>query len=95
MARVGADFSNGSGDYAIAFTTHPGFRHIHGEEPFERSRRPLTNEAASRLFAACIEASEEAILSSLFAATTVTGRDGHRREALDTDRLKSLLGPRR
>jgi len=91
MARTGADFSNGSGDYAIAFTNHPDFRHRRGETPLEASRRALENNAASRLFAACIEATEEAILSSLLAATTTTGRDGHRVEALEIEKLKAVV----
>ncbi|MEA1996478.1 MAG: P1 family peptidase [Gemmatimonadota bacterium] len=96
MARVGSDFSNGSGDYAIAFTTHPDFREIRGEGgTLLKARSPLKNGPASRLFAACIEATEEAILSSMVAATTVTGRNGHRVEAIDIDKLKAALEGRR
>ncbi len=90
MARTGADFSNGSGDYAIAFTTHPEFHHRHGQGPLLPSRRELSNEAAGGLFEPCAEAAEEAILNSLLHATAVTGREGHRVEALGAERLKAL-----
>ena len=88
MARSGADFSNGSGDYAIAFSVHPDFREVMGEGSLGRSRRPLNNEPAGALFRAAAEAAEEAIISSVVAATTITGYQGHRREALDLDILK-------
>ncbi|HUU27710.1 MAG TPA: P1 family peptidase [archaeon] len=91
MARAGADFSNGSGDYAIAFTTHPDFRHAPEKGPYTRSRQPLENNAMDGLFTASIEATEEAIVSSILAATTVTGKNGHRREALDIEKLKAVL----
>ncbi|MFH1070203.1 MAG: P1 family peptidase, partial [Candidatus Glassbacteria bacterium] len=91
MARTGADFSNGSGDYAISFSTHPDFREVSGGGPFERTRTPLSNEAASGLFLAAAEATEEAIVASVLAATTMRGRDGHVREALDIEKLKSAL----
>lgn len=92
MARAGANFSNGSGDYAIAFTTHPDFRSTPDDRPFCKSRRPLSNNAVSGLFIAVREATEEAIISSVVTATTVTGREGHRREALNFERLKKALG---
>ncbi len=61
LARTGSAGSNGSGDYAIAFST------VH-ETPL------VTNDAMSPLFLAVIEATEEAIYNSLFMATTTTGR---------------------
>jgi len=88
MARAGANFSNGSGDYAIAFTSHPDFRSGVGDHPLGRTRRPLSNNAVSDLFIAVREATEEAIISSVVAATTVTGRNGHRREAIDLGKIK-------
>ena len=91
MARAGADFSNGSGDYAIAFTVHPDFREVFSEGALGRSRRPLNNERAGALFSAAAEAAEEAIISSVVAATTITGREGNRREALDFEILKKVF----
>ena len=95
MARTGADFSNGSGDYAIAFSNHPDFRQQSPGNPFSQARRSLNNSAMDLLFTACAEAAEEAIISSLAAATTVTGRDGHRVEALNPEKLKGVLLPGR
>jgi D-aminopeptidase len=43
------------------------------------------------MIAATVEATEEAILNALTMATTVVGRDGHRVEAIDLDRLKTLV----
>jgi len=92
MARSGANFSNGSGDYAIAFTSHPDFRSGPEDSPLGRNRRPLSNNAVSGLFIAVREATEEAIISSVVTAATVTGYRGHRREALDLERLKKAIG---
>jgi len=91
MARTGADFSNGSGDYAIAFTTHPDFRTSSSGGPLSGARRHLNNSAMDPLFTACAEAVEEAIVSSLVAATTVSGREGHSVEALNLEKLKAVL----
>jgi D-aminopeptidase len=77
MARTGAAGSNGSGDYAIAFST-------------ARGKPPLSNEAMSPLFLATIEATEEAIVNSLLRATTITG-NGHTAEALPIEPTKEIL----
>ena len=78
MARTGAAGSNGSGDYAIAFSTCR--RTGGGACPL------LDNDAMSPLFLATIEATEEAIINSLLKATTTTG-NGHNIEALPLERL--------
>ena len=77
LARTGAAGSNGSGDYAIAFSTARG-------EPL------LSNDEMSPLFLATIEATEEAIINSLLRATTVTG-NGHTAEALPIDKTMEIL----
>jgi D-aminopeptidase len=68
LGRTGSAGSNGSGDYAIAFTT-------------SRKADLLSNDAVSGLFPAVIEATEEAIYNSLFRAETTTG-NGRTVEAL-------------
>ncbi len=92
LARTGAAGSNGSGDYAIAFSTASELRIRN--IPNARNQRSnvtlLSNEAMSPLFLAVIEATEEAIYNSLFRATTVTGR-GHTVEALPIDRTLEIL----
>ncbi|MEJ2087305.1 MAG: P1 family peptidase [Gammaproteobacteria bacterium] len=89
LARTGSYGSNGSGDYVIAFSTHPDLRH-----PRE-SRTPvsgprLVNAAMSPLFAATIEATEEAIINALFKATTVASHRG-KLEAIPMDRVREVL----
>ncbi|HKN83427.1 MAG TPA: P1 family peptidase [Pyrinomonadaceae bacterium] len=93
LARTGAAGSNGSGDYAIAFSTAADVRikpADPGERNLARNLRSLSNDAASPLFLAVIEATEEAIYNSLFRATTTTGR-GHTVEALPLDRTIQIL----
>jgi len=91
LARTGSSASNGSGDYAIAFSTAPELRIRN--LPNERTKPGaalLSNEAMSPLFLAVIEATEEAIYNSLFRAITTTGR-GHTVEALPIDRTLEIL----
>jgi D-aminopeptidase len=92
LARTGAAGSNGSGDYAIAFSTAPELRILAGanNRNSKSSVTLLSNEAISPLFLAVIEATEEAIYNSLFRATTTTGR-GHTVEALPLDRTLEIL----
>ena len=92
LARTGAAGSNGSGDYAIAFSTAPELRirtTANSGNP-KPSSALLSNEAMSPMFLAVIEATEEAIYNSLFRATTMTGR-GHTVEALPLDRTLEIL----
>lgn len=73
LARTGAAFSDGSGDYAIAFSTHPEVRRDAHAEAL-RTVADLPNARMSPLFVAVAEATEEAVLNSLFMATSVTSR---------------------
>jgi len=77
LARTGSAASNGSGDYAIAFST-------------ARASVFLSNDAMSPLFLAVIEATEEAVYNSLFRAITMTGH-GHTVEALPLDKTIAIL----
>lgn len=94
LARTGAAATNGSGDYAIAFSTSPEVRIKVSNEQSNRnaprSLKVLTNEGMSPLFLAVIEATEEAVYNSLFRATTMTGR-GRTIEALPLDRTLEIL----
>jgi len=90
LARTGSFASNGSGDYVIAFSTHPDVRRPRGGlEPF--TAPSLTNEAMSPLFAAAAEATEEAIYNAILKATTVTSSRGTL-EAIPVDEVKRVLG---
>ncbi len=90
VARTGSAASNGSGDYAIAFSTAPQVRIRMEERALSRKNEVLTNDAMSPLFLAVIEATEEAVYNSLFKATTTTG-NGHTVEALPIERTVEIL----
>lgn len=93
LARTGSAGTNGSGDYAIAFSTAEDVR-VRTLNPNERnlprSAKTLANDAMSPLFLAVIEATEEAIYNSLFKATTISGK-GRTVEALPLDRTLEIL----
>jgi D-aminopeptidase len=89
LGRTGSPSTQGSGDYVIAFSTARENRTRPGEKV--RTMQTLGNEAMSPLFQAVVEATEEAIYNSLLRATTVTGRDGHRVEALPIDKVVEIL----
>ena len=90
LARTGAAGSNGSGDYAIAFSTAADVRIRTPQSNAPRTVKTLGNDAMSPLFLAVIESTEEAIYNSLFKATTTTGK-GHTVEALPLDRALEIL----
>lgn len=90
MARTGASFSNGSGDYVIAFSTAKELRIRPGGH--KTGAPVLKNERMTLLFGAVAEATEEAILNSLFRATTVSSKE-RAVEAIPLDKL--LLLPRK
>jgi D-aminopeptidase len=91
IARTGGYFSNGSGDYAIAFSTASSVRVPYRSASPTQTVTLLRDEAVSPLFQAAAEAAEEAILDSLFKATRTEGKDGHVAEALPLDRVRELL----
>jgi D-aminopeptidase len=90
LARTGGTATNGSGEYAIAFSTAQQVR-IHADDPaLTRDTQVVTTNAMTPLFLAAIEATEEAVYNSLFKATTTTG-NGHTIEALPIDRTVEIL----
>ncbi len=91
IARTGGYYSNGSGDYAVAFSTAASVRVPHRSEAPTRTVTVLRDDAVSPLFQAAAEAAEEAILNSLFKAVRTEGKDGHVAEALPLDRVRELL----
>jgi D-aminopeptidase len=94
LARTGSAASNGSGDYAIAFSTAADVRirvpARAAESAAARTVKLLPNDALSPLSLAVIEATEEAVYNSLFKATTMKGR-GRTVEALPLDRTLEVL----
>ncbi|NNM18963.1 MAG: S58 family peptidase, partial [Croceitalea sp.] len=91
LAKTGGIASNGSGDYVIAVSTTEECRIPYQSETSTDIVTLLRNEAMTPLFLATIEATEEAILNSLFAAETMTGHDGHTIEALPKKQVLDML----
>jgi len=91
LARTGGIGSNGSGDYVIAFSTDPQLRVKHDSKDRTETINVLRNDAMSPLFIAVIEATEEAIINSLFAAETMTGKDSHTIKALPKEEVIKIL----
>jgi D-aminopeptidase len=89
LARTGSSYSNGSGDFAIAFSTVPELRTRFGSAT-PQVRTLLPTDGVSALFQAALEATEEAVYNSLLKATTVTSRFGTA-EALPVDRVRAIL----
>jgi D-aminopeptidase len=88
LARTGSTYSNGSGDFAIAFSTHPSLRVTGGEGP--QARSVLPTDSVSSLFEAVLDATEEAVYNSLVQATDTTG-NGRTVRAIPIDALTALL----
>jgi D-aminopeptidase len=91
LAKTGGIGSNGSGDYVIAFSTDPQLRVKHDSKDRTETISILRNDSMSPLFMAVIEATEEAIINSLFAAETTTGRDDHTIQALPKEEVIKIL----
>lgn len=89
LARTGSYASNGSGDYVVAFSTHPSVRRPR-ESDAPVSSDVLVNASMSPLFAATAEATEEAIYNAIFKATTVTSARGTL-EAIPVEDLVRIL----
>ena len=87
MARTGSDFSGRSGDYALAFSTATNGAAAAGDGP-------VPDKDLDLLFLAAIEATEEAILNSLFMAVTTTGFHGHTRQAVPLDYVRARVSGR-
>jgi len=90
MARTRVVMSNGSGDYAIAFST--AYRIPDKDDNQLLTLPPLVNNnAMNDLFRAAEEAVQEAIYNSLFMATTVTGNKGHTRKAISLKQVVTAM----
>ena len=89
LALTGGIAANGSGDYVIAFSNCP--ENLVDESTPLYEPKLLHNEVMSGLFAATIEATSEAIWNSLFAAETLTGKDGRTIPALDKEWAASII----
>jgi D-aminopeptidase len=88
IGRTGSSASNGSGDYAIAFSTSPQVRRTFGAERLQTTE--LANDQTTALFQAGVDAVEEAIYNSLLMATSESG-NGITVQAIPLDKLRVVL----
>jgi D-aminopeptidase len=91
IARTGGIASNSSGDFAIAVSTAEDLRIPYLSDSMYEEYRILRNDRLDMLFEAVIEATEEAIINSLFAAETVTARGGITVESLPIGKTLDIL----
>ncbi len=91
LAKTGGIASNGSGDYVIAVSTAEQNRILYTDNSLIAKTETLRNDVISPLFLATIEATEEAIINSLFAATTTVGMDGHHIEAIPVEKVLKII----
>jgi D-aminopeptidase len=86
LARTGSTGHHGSGEIFIALAT--GLRAPRGRQP---GGDRIAGKELDPFFAAVVEATEEAVLNSLFAAQTVTGRDGNISRHLPIDQVREIM----
>ncbi|NHF57857.1 P1 family peptidase [Flavobacteriaceae bacterium TP-CH-4] len=92
LAKTGGIASNGSGDYVIAVSTAKENRIPYTRDTGIIDTKLLRNEGMTPLFLATIEATEEAILNSLFAANDMVGRNQHHAKALPIHKVIEIMG---
>lgn len=91
LGRTGGMAANGSGDYVIAASTAKDLRIAHHSDSMFETTIVLRNNDLDLLFEAVIEATEEAIINSLFAAETLTGFENTKADALPIDKTVEIL----
>lgn len=91
LGKTGGIASNGSGDYVIAFSSAVENQISHQPATATQSYLHLHNEHTSQLFMAAIEATEEAIINSLWMANTTIGIKGNKAERIPVEKLLPLL----
>ena len=89
LARTGSTARHGSGDFMLAFSTGNTVPHYPKERTFVMTH--LADTHLNPLLSATVEATEEAVLNALTAASTMVGRDNRRVDAISLPRLRALL----
>jgi D-aminopeptidase len=89
IARTGSPMTNGSGEYAVAFSTNVDVRRTPERRSTPSAVVDLPNDEMSPLFEAAVEAAEEAAINSLFAAVPMDG-NGRHIDALPVDEVVKL-----
>jgi D-aminopeptidase len=90
LARTGSVSGNGSGDLFLAFST-ANLARSRGTSAVTRAAM-LDNWRMDPIFAAAVQATEEAIVNALVAGETMVGIDGHRIPGLDHGQLCEVMG---
>ena len=91
LAKTGGMAHHGSGDYVIAFSTDTTLRVAHQPKQTISRASLLHDDAVSPLFLAAIEATEEAIINSLFMSADMTGNKGVKVEGLPVKKVMDIL----
>ena len=92
LAKAGGIASNGSGDFAIAFSTAKENRVPHNTKKLEKLQNVnVANDDMTPIFMATIEATEEAVVNSLFKAKDIKGYNGKVTKALPVDQVLEML----
>lgn len=91
IGRTGSAMSNGSGDYALAFSTADSVRRTPQRRSNRHSIEDWPNSSMTPLFQAVVEATEEAIYNALFKASDVTGVNGKLYPALPVQAVLQAL----
>ena len=88
LGRLGSISGNGSGDIFIAFSTANSQA---AAADHVVDLKMLPNDKIEPIFAATVQATEEAVVNAMIAAETITGIDNHRVIALPHDKLRAVL----
>ncbi|MDW7681855.1 MAG: P1 family peptidase, partial [bacterium] len=91
LAKTGSFCSNGSGDYVIAFSTHPDCRQYMNSDRNSRKILRLPDSAMSPLFLAAVEATQEAIYNSLFMASSIAGYQNRQVKQIPLEKVLTIL----
>lgn len=91
ISRTGSVMSNGSGDYALAFSTAESVRRTPERRQQVSEFSELPNDNMTALFQAVVEATEEAVYNALFKASDVEGVNGSQFPSLPVSAVLSLL----
>lgn len=91
LGKTGGIASNGSGDYVVAFSTAKDLRVAYQSNSKFENQKVLRNDEMSPLFMAANEATEEAILNSLFAAETMTSKIKGKEKKIEALPIKKVL----
>ena len=91
IAITGSPMANGSGDYALAFSTAPSVRRTTERRKFTAQIEDYSNAVMTPLFQAAMEATEEAIYNAMLQASTMHGANGNVLHELPLDKLKPIL----